>query len=76
MHGRMGTRVVVIVLKAQVTLLSQSSPLRRTAQKMAVLTSRSCSLRSQAKSPRQCVEDVHLSGPDALNMTRSSIGAG
>ena len=44
--------------------------------KMAVLTGRSCSLRSQAKSPRQCVEDVHLSGPDALNMTRSSIGAG
>ena len=49
---------------------------RRTAQTMAVLSSRSCSLRSQAKSPRQCVEDVHLSGPDALNMTRSSIGAG
>ena len=70
------TRSPVMILKARATLLSQSSPLRRTAQKMAVLTGRSCSLRSQAKSPRQCVEDVHLSGPDALNMTRSSIGAG
>ena len=52
--------------------LTASRSALRSTQSLALRAP--CWLRSQAKSPRQCVEDVHLSGPAALAMTRSSIG--